>query len=161
MSIFYSISLEPSTCTFAERIPRGVPTLLDQMNVLILTFQHIKLDQVANARLDGQAAPYVKPYLRTFQWTVLLEVLNRVPTTEVLRPFAMDLLKLCMHVLQTDDEVDTHSLPCLYVIPGLIFSWPRRTMPSSHSVLSWICTKLTGYLLPMRRLGELETMIWP
>lgn len=36
--------------------------------------------------------------------SVLLEILNRVPTTEVLKPHAGDLLKLCMHVLDTDDE---------------------------------------------------------
>ena len=36
--------------------------------------------------------------------SVLLEILNRVPTTEVLKPFAPDLLKLCMHLLENDDE---------------------------------------------------------
>ncbi|KAJ1496049.1 hypothetical protein T484DRAFT_1760331 [Baffinella frigidus] len=36
--------------------------------------------------------------------SVLLEILNRVPTTEVLKPHAPDLLKLCMHLLDTDDE---------------------------------------------------------
>lgn len=35
---------------------------------------------------------------------VLLEILNRVPTTEVLRPFAPSLLQLCMHLLDNDDE---------------------------------------------------------
>jgi hypothetical protein len=35
---------------------------------------------------------------------VLLEILNRVPTTEVLRPFAPNLLQLCMHLLDNDDE---------------------------------------------------------
>ena len=107
MLIFYSISSELSTFIFVERIQRGVPILSDQKNVLIRNYQHIKLDQVIRAHFYCQTATHMEPHTHDHSnmWTVLLEVLNRVPTTEVLRPFAMDLLKLCMHVLQTDDEV--------------------------------------------------------
>ncbi len=117
MSIFCSISLELLTCTFVERVQRGVPTLSDQKNVLTLNCQHIKLDQVIQAHFYCQTLPLKEWGPPSFDhsnaWAVLLEVLNRVPTTEVLRPFAMDLLKLCMHILQTDDEV---SLPVSFPV---------------------------------------------
>lgn len=48
---------------------------------------------------------------------VLLEILNRVPTTEVLRPFAPDLLKLCMHLLHSDDE--NNAVIALHIILDL------------------------------------------
>eukprot|EP00961_Rhodomonas_salina_P252839 3417497-Rhodomonas_salina.1 len=68
-----------------------------------------------NTYLRGVSAadsPYHVPPGERFQTespsyktrSVLLEILNRVPTTEVLKPFAPDLLKLCMHLLENDDE---------------------------------------------------------
>eukprot|EP00898_Chlorokybus_atmophyticus_P003741 jgi/Chlat1/4368/Chrsp29S04524 len=45
---------------------------------------------------------------------VLLEILNRLPHNEVLRPFVPDLLKLSMHVLDVDNE--DNALICLRII---------------------------------------------
>lgn len=61
---------------------------------------------------SSEASPYFVPPAERFNTespsyktrSVLLEILNRVPTTEVLKPFAPELLKLCMHLLENDDE---------------------------------------------------------
>eukprot|EP01052_Picozoa_sp_SAG31_P045148 SAG31_NODE_8137_length_1514_cov_1.340636_2_plen_294_part_00 len=45
---------------------------------------------------------------------VLLEILNRLPHNETLRPFVTDLLNLSMHVLNNDNE--ENSLICLRII---------------------------------------------
>ena len=61
---------------------------------------------------SNEQSPYFVPAAERFNTespsyktrSVLLEILNRVPTTEVLKPFAPELLKLCMHLLENDDE---------------------------------------------------------
>jgi len=61
---------------------------------------------------SNEQSPYFVPAAERFNTesptyktrSVLLEILNRVPTTEVLKPFAPELLKLSMHLLENDDE---------------------------------------------------------
>lgn len=49
---------------------------------------------------------------------VVVEVLNRLPHSEVLRPFVQDLLKVAMHVLTLDNE--ENGLICMRIIFDLL-----------------------------------------
>ncbi|GLJ07095.1 hypothetical protein SUGI_0058030 [Cryptomeria japonica] len=70
-----------------------------------------------------QATDSVEHKLRN----VIIEILNRLPHSEVLRPSVQDLLKVAMHVLTTDNE--ENGLICMRIIFDLLRNY-RPTLES-------------------------------
>ncbi|KAK4773935.1 hypothetical protein SAY87_028954 [Trapa incisa] len=68
---------------------------------------------------------------------VIVEILNRLPHSEVLRPFVQDLLKVAMQVLTTDNE--ENGLICIRIIFDLLKNF-RPTLESEvQPFLDFVC----------------------
>ncbi|KAJ7563398.1 hypothetical protein O6H91_03G108600 [Diphasiastrum complanatum] len=68
---------------------------------------------------------------------VVIEVLNRLPHSEVIRPFVQDLLKLSMHVLACDNE--DNGLICLRIIFDLHKNFRPALEPEVQPFLDFVC----------------------
>ncbi|CAM6100600.1 unnamed protein product [Calypogeia fissa] len=68
---------------------------------------------------------------------VVIEVLNRLPHSEVIRPFVQDLLKLSMHVLSSDNE--ENGLTCLRIIFDLHKNFRPALEPEVQPFLDFVC----------------------
>jgi len=67
---------------------------------------------------------------------VVIEILNRLPHSEVLRPFVHDLLKLSMHVLACDNE--ENGLICLRIIFDLHKNFRPALEPDVQQFLDFV-----------------------
>lgn len=79
-----------------------------------------------------QATDNVEHKLRN----VVIEILNRLPHSEVLRLFVQDLLKLSMHVLACDNE--ENGLICLRIIFDLHKNFRPALEPDVQQVLDFV-----------------------
>ncbi|ERM96869.1 hypothetical protein AMTR_s00254p00000830 [Amborella trichopoda] len=68
---------------------------------------------------------------------VIVEILNRLPHSEVLRPFVQDLLKVAMHVLTTDNE--ENGLICLRIIFDLLRNFRPTLEAEVQPFLDFVC----------------------
>ncbi|KAL6010354.1 hypothetical protein ACLOJK_000785 [Asimina triloba] len=68
---------------------------------------------------------------------VIVETLNRLPHTEVLRPFVQDLLKVAMHVLTTDNE--ENGLICIRIIFDLLRNFRPSLEAEVQPFLDFVC----------------------
>ncbi|KAL3681984.1 hypothetical protein R1sor_000006 [Riccia sorocarpa] len=67
---------------------------------------------------------------------VVIEILNRLPHSEVIRPFVQDLLKLSMHVLASDNE--ENGLICLRIIFDLHKNFRPSLEPEVQPFLDFV-----------------------
>jgi transformation/transcription domain-associated protein len=71
---------------------------------------------------------------------VLLEILNRLPHNEVLRPYVLDLIQLSMTVLKTDNEENAHI--CLRTIFDLHKNFRPSLETEVQPFLDFVCEVL-------------------
>lgn len=68
---------------------------------------------------------------------IVVEILNRLPHSEVLRPFVQDLLKVAMHVLTTDNE--ENGLICIRIIFDLLRNFRPTLENEVQPFLDFVC----------------------
>lgn len=68
---------------------------------------------------------------------VIIEILNRLPHTDVIRPFLQDLLKLLMHIVTTDNE--ENGLICMRIIFDLHRSFRPALEQEVQPFLEFVC----------------------
>ncbi|XP_075091326.1 uncharacterized protein LOC107801589 isoform X2 [Nicotiana tabacum] len=68
---------------------------------------------------------------------IVVEILNRLPHSEVLRPFVQDLLKVAMHVLTTDNE--ENGLICIRIIFDLLRNFRPTLENEVQPSLDFVC----------------------
>ncbi|XP_031399627.1 transformation/transcription domain-associated protein isoform X2 [Punica granatum] len=68
---------------------------------------------------------------------VIVEILNRLPHSEVLRPFVQDLLKVAMQVLTTDNE--ENGLICIRIIFDLLRNFRPTLETEVQPFLDFVC----------------------
>lgn len=68
---------------------------------------------------------------------VVIEILNRLPHSEVIRPSVQELLKLSMHVLGSDNE--ENGLICLRIIFDLHKNFRPALEPEVQPFLDFVC----------------------
>lgn len=68
---------------------------------------------------------------------VVIEILNRLPHSEVLRPFVQELLKVAMHVLTTDNE--ENGLICIRIIFDLLRNFRPTLENQVQPFLDFVC----------------------
>ncbi|PHT91150.1 hypothetical protein T459_06263 [Capsicum annuum] len=68
---------------------------------------------------------------------IVIEILNRLPHSEVLRPFVQDLLKVAMHVLTTDNE--ENGLICIRIIFDLLRNFRPSLENEVQPFLDFVC----------------------
>ncbi|KAK6924485.1 PIK-related kinase, FAT, partial [Dillenia turbinata] len=68
---------------------------------------------------------------------VVVEILNRLPHSEVLRPFVQDLLKVAMQVLTTDNE--ENGLICIRIIFDLLRNFRPTLETEVQPFLDFVC----------------------
>ncbi|KAJ4844568.1 hypothetical protein Tsubulata_023584 [Turnera subulata] len=68
---------------------------------------------------------------------IVVEILNRLPHSEVLRPFVQDLLKVAMHVLTSDNE--ENGLICIRIIFDLLRNFRPTQENEVQPFLDFVC----------------------
>ncbi|CAI9110926.1 OLC1v1011036C1 [Oldenlandia corymbosa var. corymbosa] len=68
---------------------------------------------------------------------IVVEILNRLPHSEVLRPFVQELLKVAMHVLTTDNE--ENGLICIRIIFDLLRNFRPTLEAEVQPFLDFVC----------------------
>ncbi|XP_049383285.1 uncharacterized protein LOC125847672 isoform X2 [Solanum stenotomum] len=68
---------------------------------------------------------------------IVIEILNRLPHSEVLRPFVQELLKVAMHVLTTDNE--ENGLICIRIIFDLLRNFRPSLENEVQPFLDFVC----------------------
>lgn len=68
---------------------------------------------------------------------IIIEILNRLPHSEVLRPFVQELLKVAMHVLTTDNE--ENGLICIRIIFDLLRNFRPALENEVQPFLDFVC----------------------
>lgn len=68
---------------------------------------------------------------------IIVEILNRLPHSEVLRPFVQDLLKVAMQVLTTDNE--ENGLICIRIIFDLLRNFRPALENETQPFLDFVC----------------------
>ncbi|CAI9763537.1 unnamed protein product [Fraxinus pennsylvanica] len=68
---------------------------------------------------------------------IVIEILNRLPHSEVLRPFVQELLKVAMHVLTTDNE--ENGLICIRIIFDLLRNFRPTLENEVQPFLDFVC----------------------
>lgn len=68
---------------------------------------------------------------------IVVEILNRLPHSEVLRPFVQDLLKVAMQVLTTDNE--ENGLICIRIIFDLLRNFRPTLETEVQPFLDFVC----------------------
>ncbi|KAJ4961477.1 hypothetical protein NE237_021387 [Protea cynaroides] len=68
---------------------------------------------------------------------VIVEILNRLPHSEVLRPFVQDLLKVALHVLTLDNE--ENGLVCIRIIFDLLRNFRPSLENEVQPFLDFVC----------------------
>jgi transformation/transcription domain-associated protein len=83
---------------------------------------------------------------------VVVEILNRLPHTEVLRPFVQELLKVAMHVLTADNE--ENGLICIRIIFDLLRNFRPTLENEVQPFLDFVCKIYQNFRLTVSHFFE-------
>lgn len=90
---------------------------------------------------------------------VVVEILNRLPHSEVLRPFVQDLLKVAMHVLTTDNE--ENGLICIRIIFDLLRNFRPTLENEVQPFLDFVCKIYQNFRLTVTHFFESGAVLPP
>lgn len=85
---------------------------------------------------------------------VIVEILNRLPHSEVLRPFVQDLLKVAMQVLTTDNE--ENGLICIRIIFDLLRNFRPTLETEVQPFLDFVCKIYQNFSATVNHFFESE-----
>lgn len=83
---------------------------------------------------------------------IVVEILNRLPHSEVLRPFVQDLLKVAMQVLTTDNE--ENGLICIRIIFDLLRNFRPTLENEVQPFLDFVCKIYQNFKLTVSHVFE-------
>lgn len=83
---------------------------------------------------------------------IVVEILNRLPHSEVLRPFVQDLLKVAMHVLTSDNE--ENGLICIRIIFDLLRNFRPSLENDVQPFLDFVCKIYQNFRLTVSHFFE-------
>lgn len=83
---------------------------------------------------------------------IVVEILNRLPHSEVLRPFVQDLLKVAMQVLTTDNE--ENGLICIRIIFDLLRNFRPTLEAEVQPFLDFVCKIYQNFRLTVSHFFE-------
>ncbi|KAK9678784.1 hypothetical protein RND81_11G233100 [Saponaria officinalis] len=83
---------------------------------------------------------------------IVIEILNRLPHSEVLRPFVQDLLKVAMQVLTTDNE--ENGLICIRIIFDLLRNFRPTLENEVQPFLDFVCKIYQNFRLTVSHFFE-------
>ncbi|KAM1426046.1 hypothetical protein TB2_017954 [Malus domestica] len=83
---------------------------------------------------------------------IVVEILNRLPHSEVLRPFVQELLKVAMHVLTTDNE--ENGLICIRIIFDLLRNFRPTLENEVQPFLDFVCKVYQNFKLTVNHFFE-------
>ncbi|KAJ7953120.1 Transformation/transcription domain-associated protein [Quillaja saponaria] len=83
---------------------------------------------------------------------IVVEILNRLPHSEVLRPFVQDLLKVAMQVLTTDNE--ENGLICIRIIFDLLRNFRPTLETEVQPFLDFVCKIYQNFKLTVSHFFE-------
>lgn len=83
---------------------------------------------------------------------IVVEILNRLPHSEVLRPFVQDLLKVAMQVLTTDNE--ENGLICIRIIFDLLRNFRPTLENEVQPFLDFVCKIYQNFKLTVSHFFE-------
>lgn len=83
---------------------------------------------------------------------IVVEILNRLPHSEVLRPFVQELLKVAMHVLTTDNE--ENGLICIRIIFDLLRNFRPTLENEVQPALDFVCKIYQNFRLTVSHFFE-------
>ncbi|CAO2831293.1 unnamed protein product [Amaranthus hypochondriacus] len=83
---------------------------------------------------------------------IVVEILNRLPHSEVLRPFVQDLLKVTMQVLTTDNE--ENGLICIRIIFDLLRNFRPTLEAEVQPFLDFVCKIYQNFRLTVSHFFE-------
>ncbi|GLU19769.1 hypothetical protein SLE2022_359970 [Rubroshorea leprosula] len=83
---------------------------------------------------------------------IVVEILNRLPHSEVLRPFVQDLLKVAMQVLTTDNE--ENGLICIRIIFDLLRNFRPSLENEVQPFLDFVCKIYQNFRLTVSHFFE-------
>lgn len=83
---------------------------------------------------------------------IVVEILNRLPHSEVLRPFVQDLLKVAMQVLTTDNE--ENGLICIRIIFDLLRNFRPTLENEVQPFLDFVCKIYQNFRLTVGHFFE-------
>lgn len=87
---------------------------------------------------------------------IVVEILNRLPHSEVLRPFVQDLLKVAMQVLTTDNE--ENGLICIRIIFDLLRNFRPTLENEVQPFLDFVCKIYQNFRLTVSHFFENGSM---
>ncbi|KAG2376186.1 uncharacterized protein HKW66_Vig0156600 [Vigna angularis] len=88
---------------------------------------------------------------------IVVEILNRLPHSEVLRPFVQDLLKVAMQVLTTDNE--ENGLICIRIIFDLLRNFRPTLENEVQPFLDFVCKIYQNFKLTVSHFFDNMAMI--
>lgn len=83
---------------------------------------------------------------------IVVEILNRLPHSEVLRPFVQELLKVAMQVLTTDNE--ENGLICIRIIFDLLRNFRPTVETEVQPFLDFVCKIYHNFKLTVSHFFE-------
>lgn len=83
---------------------------------------------------------------------IVVEILNRLPHSEVLRPFVQELLKVAMQVLTTDNE--ENGLICIRIIFDLLRNFRPTLENEVQPFLDFVCKVYQNFKLTVNHFFE-------
>lgn len=86
---------------------------------------------------------------------IVVEILNRLPHSEVLRPFVQDLLKVAMQVLEQDNE--ENGLICIRIIFDLLRNFRPTLENEVQPFLGFVCKIYQNFRLTVSHFFENAT----
>ncbi|KAG8383733.1 hypothetical protein BUALT_Bualt04G0044600 [Buddleja alternifolia] len=90
---------------------------------------------------------------------IIIEILNRLPHSEVLRPFVQELLKVAMHVLTTDNE--ENGLICIRIIFDLLRNFRPSLETEVQPFLDFVCKIYQNFRATVSYFFESGAMMAP
>ncbi|KAI3451444.1 hypothetical protein Pfo_008109 [Paulownia fortunei] len=90
---------------------------------------------------------------------IIIEILNRLPHSEVLRPFVQELLKVAMHVLTTDNE--ENGLICIRIIFDLLRNFRPTLETEVQPFLDFVCKIYQNFRATVSYFFESGAMMAP
>ncbi|KAM7524076.1 hypothetical protein LguiA_013978 [Lonicera macranthoides] len=90
---------------------------------------------------------------------IVVEILNRLPHTEVLRPFVQELLKVAMHVLTADNE--ENGLICIRIIFDLLRNFRPTLENEVQPFLDFVCKIYQNFRLTVSHFFESGAVLPP
>ncbi|KAL0449734.1 UNVERIFIED_CONTAM: Transformation/transcription domain-associated protein [Sesamum latifolium] len=90
---------------------------------------------------------------------IIIEILNRLPHSEVLRPFVQELLKVAMHVLTADNE--ENGLICIRIIFDLLRNFRPSLETEVQPFLDFVCKIYQNFRATVSYFFESGAMMAP